>query len=243
VKTLILGATGGIGRALARCLAARGHDLVLAARCMADLSAEAAHLRLCYGVDVDWLAVDATDPVAVGVQMAVLRDDLTLRNLMFPVGLAHAQDDCLLCETDTINLIHANLTSIITTISLLLPMLIESGGGNIVGFGSVAAVRGRSANVVYAAAKRGLESYFESLRHRVAASGVRIQLYRLGYVATQMSFGRILSFPVAAPDWIARRVADGLDRDLGLVHLPRFWAAITPLVRAMPWPFYRKVKF
>jgi NAD(P)-dependent dehydrogenase (short-subunit alcohol dehydrogenase family) len=122
-------------------------------------------------------------------------------------------------------------------------MLIESGGGNIVGFGSVAAIRGRGANVVYAAAKRGLESYFESLRHRTAASGVRVQFYPLGYVATQMSFGHPMRFPVAAPEWIARRVADGLDRDLGLVHLPRFWAGIAPVVRAVPWRLYRKARF
>jgi hypothetical protein len=70
-----------------------------------------------------------------------------------------------------------------------------------------------------------------------------VQFYRLGYVATQMSYGRPLAFPVAAPEWIARRVANGLRRDLGVVHLPRFWAGITPAVRAVPWRLYRNLKF
>jgi short-subunit dehydrogenase len=240
VRSLILGASAGVGRALGRSLAARGHDLLLAARGDADLAAEATHLRLVHGANVDWLAVDATDPAAAA---ALLRNGPAPRNLLFPVGLAVTNDDCLLPDADTIALININLTSVITTVAALLPALIESGGGNIVGFGSIAAIRGRGANAVYAAAKRGLEGYFESLRHRTAATGVRVQFYRLGYVATQMSYGRPMMLPAANPEWIAERVADGLDRDLGLVHLPRFWAAIAPVVRAVPWRIYRNAKF
>ena len=243
MRSLVFGASAGVGRALARCLAAKGHDLVLAARSAADLEAESAHLRLYHGVNVEWMALDATDPLAVGAGMAALRDRWLPENLLFPVGLADPSDDCFLPEARTVDLIHANLTSVITTVATLLPKMIESGGGNIVGFGSVAAVRGRGANVVYAAAKRGLESYFESLRHRTASSGVRVQFYRLGYVATQMSYGRPLPFPLATPEWVARHVADGLGRDLGVVHLPRFWAGVTLAVRAVPWSLYRKLKF
>jgi short-subunit dehydrogenase len=243
MRSFIFGASAGVGRALARCLAAKGHDLMLAARGTADLEAEAAHLRLCHGVNVEWMTLDAADPVAVTAEMAALRDRWMPQNLLFPVGLADLSDDCLLPEAKAVDLIHANLTSVIAAVAALLPKMMESGVGNIVGFGSVAAMRGRGSNVVYAAAKRGLESYFESLRHRTASSGVRVQFYRLGYVATQMSYGRPLPFPLAAPQWIARRVVDGLGRDLGVVHLPRFWAGITLAVRAVPWRLYRNLKF
>ena len=243
MKSLVFGASAGVGRALGRCLAARGHDLVLASRGAADLAAEAAHLRLSHGVNVDWLALDATDPAAAASQLAALCGNTPPRNLLFPVGLTASDDDCLLPPQETIALINANLTTVIATIATLLPALIESGGGNVVGFGSIAAIRGRGANAVYAAAKRGLESYFESLRHRTAETGVRVQFYRLGYVATQMSYGQPMLLPAADPDSIARRVADGLNRDLGLVHLPRFWAGIAPIVRAVPWRIFRHAKF
>jgi short-subunit dehydrogenase len=242
MRSFIFGASAGVGRALGRCLAERGHDLVLAARGAADLAAEAAHLRLSYGVDVEWLAVDATDPVEVVRRLAPLRDGPLPRNLLFPVGLTHAADNCGLRDADTIALINTNLTVVISTIASLLPMMMEGGGGNIVGFGSVTAIRGRGANVVYAAAKRALESYFESLRHRTAASEVRVQFYRLGYIATQMTFGKSMRLPVADPAWVARQVADGLDLDRGLVHLPRFWAGIAPVVSAVPWWLYRRVR-
>jgi len=241
MRSFVFGASAGVGRALARCLAANGNDLVLAARGEADLAAEAAHLRLSYGVDVQWLVLDATDPAEVATRVAALRNGALPQNLLFPVGLSDDGDDCGLNERASADLINANLSSVIATVSL--PALVEGGAGNIVGFGSVAAVRGRSGNVVYAAAKRGLESYFESLRHRTASTEVRVQFYRLGYVATQMSYGRSLPFPVAEPEWIAEQVAAGLGRDLGLVHLPRFWGLIVPAVRAVPWWLFRKSKF
>jgi short-subunit dehydrogenase len=243
MRSLIFGATSGVGRELARCLARRQHDLVLAARGEVDLAAEAAHLRLSFGVEVQWIRLDATDPISVSAQIAKACGEPIPSNLLFPVGLAEAGDDCLLPAEKTVDLIHANLTTVIASVASLLPKLLESSCGNVVGFGSIAAVRGRGANVVYAAAKRGLEGYFESLRHRTASSGVRVQFYRLGYVATQLNYGRTQPFRAAAPAWIAERVADGLGRDLGLVHLPRFWAGVVPVVRAVPWWFYRRIQF
>ena len=47
---------------------------------------------------------------------------------------------------------------------------------------------GGDANMVYAAAKRGLESYL-SLRHAFSDSDVLIQFYVLGYLETNLSFG------------------------------------------------------
>jgi short-subunit dehydrogenase len=97
--------------------------------------------------------------------------------------------------------------------------------------------------MVYAAAKRGLESYFESIRHRTSASGVRVQFYRLGYVDTQMSFGRKMPFPMVSPDQVARHVVRYLGRDLGLVHYPRFWFAIGAILKSLPWIIYRRLQF
>jgi short-subunit dehydrogenase len=65
VTTLIFGASAGVGRALARRLAARGDNLVLVARNSRDLEAEAAHLRTTFGIAVNWLTTDASSPQAV----------------------------------------------------------------------------------------------------------------------------------------------------------------------------------
>ena len=67
--------------------------------------------------------------------------------------------------------------------------------GVIVGFGSIAGARGRSRNIVYAAAKRGLQTYFESLRHGHLPSALRVQFHRLGFLRSNLTFG--MKLPLA----------------------------------------------
>ncbi len=243
MRTLVFGASAGIGRALARALAAKGHDLVLVARDLRDLEAEAAHLRLTLGVGVECLVLDATMPERVAEAMARLAPEPPILNLLFAVGMTSPRDTVASAPAEAAALIDANLVSVMAAVATLLPRLREADRGNIVGIGSVAAIRGRNANVAYAAAKRGLESYFESLRHALSATGIRVQLYRLGYVDTQMSFGKKLMLPMASAEQVADRIVRGLGRDVGLAHVPAFWAGVALAVRNMPWAIFRRLEF
>jgi short-subunit dehydrogenase len=240
---LIVGATSGLGRALSRALAERGHDLLLIGRDPGDLRAEAGHLHTVYGVRVATLAADAGSPDlfvdAVSAATAAFGD---IRTMLFPIGMSRPDDFAASPLVQTRALLDVNFTSVAALIEALLPRL-HSADGVIVGFGSVASARGRSANVVYAAAKRALESYFESLRHRLSATQVRVQFYRLGYLDTQQSIGKRLFLPKAAPELIARSVAENLDRDLGIVTRPRLWRLVTLVVRLLPWRLFRRLKF
>lgn len=242
MTTVIIGASAGVGRALGRALAAEGHALFLVARHAQDLDAEARHLRTLYGADIAWAAADAAEPAAL---VEALRGVAAkpVRHLLFPLGLSEENDDGGLDVAAIRRLVDVNLTSVMAVTALLLPRMLEANEGTIVGFGSVAAIRGRGSNIAYAAAKRGLESYFESLRHRLAPTGVAVQFYRLGYVASQMSFGKKLPFPAIAPEQVAAHVTRYLGWDQGLRHLPRYWAGIGAVVRALPWFVYRRLRF
>ena len=245
MTTLIFGASAGVGRQLCRAFAAKGQDLLIVARNCLDLEAEAAHCRLIYGVNVDFIAVDASDPAQVYnslVEYAAIRKPL-MHNLILPIGAATADDDVFNSSAAMCALLHTNLTSIMVAIGAFLPHMMSTGSGNIIGFGSVAAIRGRRSNVAYSAAKRGLESYFESLRHSTASSGVRVQFYRLGYIATQQTFGKKLLLPILASSEVARRVVANLDRDIGLASVPQFWSVVGLLLRFLPWRIYRRLEF
>lgn len=124
-----------------------------------------------------------------------------------------------------------------------LPDVMRLPRARVVGFGSIAAVRGRKANVVYSASKRGLESYFESLRHLTANTGVIVQFYRLGYVETQQSFGQRLLFPVVTPEQVARDIMARAGRDFGVRFFPGFWRLIALAVAWLPWRLYKNLDF
>ena len=87
----------------------------------------------------------------------------------------------------------------------LLPQL-TANRGTLVALGGIAAVRGRSRNVIYAAAKRGLESFCESLRQGHEPQAPSVQCWRLGFVATNLTYGVTCS--ERPPRRIARR-SDG----------------------------------
>lgn len=243
MSALIVGATSGLGRALSRVLAERDNNLVLVGRDPTDLGAEASHLHAVYGVTVATVAADAAAPDLfvdkVSDATAAFGD---IRMILFPIGMSRPDDVAASPLAQARTILDVNFTSVSTLIEALLPRLLE-GDGVIVGFGSVAAVRGRSRNVVYSAAKRALESYFESLRHRLSSTQVRVQFYRLGYLDTQQSFGKRLLLPKAAPELIARDVARNLDRDLGIITRPRFWCVVTSVVRRLPWWLFRRLNF
>lgn len=239
-----MGATAGVGRALCEALAARGDALLLVATDLRDLEAQASHLRLTHGAEVEIVAADAScpDELLDKVTTAAHRFG-DIQGMLFPIGVSKGGDDGALSLDDARALVNANLVTIMAVVGQFLPAMLAANRGTIVGFGSIAAIRGRGANVVYAAAKRGLASYFESLRHIAAPSQVRVQFYQLGYVETQQTFGRRLLFQPAKPAEVAAVVVRNLDRDVGMLHLPRCWRLIAWLISALPWAIYKRMRF
>ena len=241
---VVVGASAGLGRALAQALARRGRSLLLVASDERDLVCLAADLRLTCGVEARVLAHDAVDHegLATAVDAAIPKDEW-LEALLFPIGTSDDHDDATLPGGRAEALVNINLLAVTSVVARLVPRMLARRRGVIVGFGSIAAERGRGRNVVYAAAKRGLESAFESFRHRFEPLGLSVVLYTLGYVDTNLAFGRPLPFPKADPRRLAERVCDDLGRARGKRFLPGGWRFVAFAVRAMPWFLYRRARF
>ena len=238
----VVGASAGLGRALAEALARDSRPLLLVASDKQDLDAQAADLRIRFGGETRALAVDVSAARAAE-EIATALEGKPIDGLLFPVGAVDEDDDGRLAGERLERLMRVNLISIMTITARLLPRMRAQGRGVIVGFGSVAAARGRSRNVVYSAAKRALESYFESLRHAEEACGIAVALYVVGFMDTNQAFGRQLRLPLARPEHVARRVRNELGRRRGRSHLPRWWWPVTCALRALPWPAYRRMRF
>lgn len=244
MRALIVGASAGVGRALCEALAQHGAALLLVASDARDLDALAVHLRLVYRAEVETVAVDATRVAECIEEISRAAASFGLiDSLYFPIGASRWDDHGLLGMDQAGAILNSNLAVVIGLTAQFLPQLLALPQAQIVGFSSIAAIRGRKTNMVYSAAKRGLESYFESLRHLTAATGVRVQLYRLGYVATQQSFGQRLLFPVVTPRQVAQEVLRNHGKDIGKRFFPRYWALIALAVSWLPWTIYKKLDF
>jgi short-subunit dehydrogenase len=244
MNALIVGASAGIGRELCEALGSRGIGLLIVASDIRDLLPLSEHIKLLYGVKVQVIEVDVSKTRECVALIAKASEDFgVIDDIYFPIGVSRNDDCGLLDLDDSINILNANLVGIIAITSYFLPKLLALSRANIVGFGSIAAVRGRSSNVVYAVAKRGLESYFESLRHITSRTNIRIQFYKLGYVETQQSFGKTLIFPSVSPRKVVKKVLSNLGKDTGEVFYPRFWSAISITISLLPWFLYRRLNF
>jgi short-subunit dehydrogenase len=243
VNCVIVGASAGLGRALAETFAAAGYDLVLVASDRRDLDANASDLRIRYRLNVVSVEADVARDDGWGERLSAAVAGVGGADvLLLPIGAVDDADDGSLPAQGVHRLVGVNFVSVVQTVTMLLPVMRGRERAAIVGFGSVAATRGRSANVVYAASKRALESYFESLRHACQGTHVTVRFFVLGYLDTALAYGRRLPFPVASPGHLAARVRDGLWRDAPASYFPRWWRPICAMLRWLPWPVFRRMR-
>ena len=241
-SAIVIGASSGLGRALATELATAGYALLLVASDRRDLDALAASLHLVHGIAVKTLALDLGREADPGARVVSALEGMPQPDaLLLPAGQSREDDDFSLDAAAIGQLLAVNLHAPLGIVHALMPMLVEAHG-TIVLFGSVAAVRGRGRNVVYAAAKRALVSLYESLRQRHRSRELSVQLYELGFMATNLTYGMKLPLPAADPRDVARRVVRGLRSGSSRRSVPGWWAIVALLVRGLPWFVFRRLR-
>lgn len=243
MTAVVVGGSSGLGRALCEALAAHGRDVVIVASAIEDCRRLADHLHLRYGVTACPLAIDARDPARFGAQLARDLDGLDpITELFVPIGLAFDDDQVGEAHSRFEQLWRVNYAAVVSAIEALLPRLAPDGA-RIAGFGSIAAIRARNRNVQYAAAKSALRTYFEGLRHALAATPHTAQFYVVGYIASGQSFGKTQLFPPMTAEAAARRILRDGTRDFGRRFLPRYWALVAAMLRLMPWRIFSRLSF
>lgn len=239
-SVLVVGATSGLGRALAAQYARRGARVIVAGRSNDRVAATAADLRVRYGADVGEIAFDALDPSAPARTAAALAmyEDLDL--LVFALGDNGSADAPL--QAAEIARVHAvNFGAIAALLAHLLPSLRRRKGAAFVFVGSVAADRGRRGNFVYASAKAALATYAEGLGALLHADGVSVTLVKLGWVDTRLSYGMVpASLTMSAPS-AARAIEAAVRRRRGVVYVPWPWRFVMLAVRAIPAAILRRL--
>ncbi len=192
MKVLLLGATKGMGRALARAMVARGDRLHLLGRDLADLERSARDLesRGPGGTVVTCSWCDLGEPDSF---RPVIRDaDAQVEGFdtaVVTAGLFATQDELEADRALAGRLLTLDFVNTVLFCEELRSLFLERGGGTLCVFSSVAGERGRKPVVLYGAAKAGLTRYLEGLDHRFRARGLRTVCVKPGFVRTSMTEG------------------------------------------------------
>ncbi len=201
---IVTGASSGIGAATARELGLRGATVVLAARRVPELEAQAEAIRASGGeaLPIRTDVADGADVMALAERAlaAFGKVDVLVNNAgaswMRP--LASSPPDGI---TD---LVGVNLLGAMLLTRAVLPGMLARGSGAIISVGSLS---GRVAmEPLYSATKYGLRGFSLALRRQLAGSGVTVSLVAPGNIATAMT-GHI-DAQLPEPGLVATAIAD-----------------------------------
>jgi short-subunit dehydrogenase len=226
---VVTGASSGIGAAIARELADRGHQVTLVARSVDKLDQLAAELRES-GARANVLAADLSDrPTRAGLlgritELGLVPDILINNAGLSTLGPVHAAD-----PATELNMIEVDVVAVADLCTRFLPGMVERGRGALLNVSSTAAFQPLPGQAAYGAGKAFVLSYTQSLAGELRGTGVTATALCPGPVDT--GFGEtagfekddaeaaLPSFMWVSPEVVAKTAVDGLARGR-LVAIP-----------------------
>jgi len=233
---LVIGASSGIGEALARRLAAEGTRVALVGRREPELRRLMGEINSAAGEDrAAAIAHDvrATAEIPELVQgIARVLGGLDLVIYAAGVMPAVAEDEYNTAKDR--QMIEVNLVGAVAWLNPVAERMANLGRGTIVGIGSVAGDRGRSGNPVYCTSKAALHAYLEALRNRLARAGVKVVTIKPGFIDTAMTRGKDGLFWVISADRAAEIILDKVRRGTATAYVPARWRMVMAIIRSIP---------
>ena len=246
MKVALLGASKGMGRALARQLAERGDALCLLGRDRADLQRSAADLAIrgASGA-VGIVDCDLLEPTSFAAALDAAVTALGgLDAVVVTAGLFATQDELERDAALRARLLAADFTNTVLFCELARERLLAAGGARrLCVFSSVAGDRARKPVILYGAAKAGLSHYLTGLDHKFHAAGMRTILVKPGFVKTGMTAGLPVPPFAGEPEAVAARVVRAIDRGTPVVYVPGMWRWVMLVIRMLPRALMRRIGF
>jgi 3-oxoacyl-[acyl-carrier protein] reductase len=181
---LVTGASGGIGKAIAKALHAQGATVAISGTNKEKLDALAGEL----GDRVFVLPCDLRDRAAVGklgeeAEKALGQVDILVNN----AGITHDNLFMRMKDEEWDDVIAVNLTSVFVLIRTILRNMMRRRYGRIVNIASISGVLGNPGQPNYAASKAGLVGMTKSLAREVSARGITANCIAPGFISTPMT--------------------------------------------------------
>jgi short-subunit dehydrogenase len=242
---LIVGASSGIGEALARRLAREGYRVAVLGRRAENLQAICASLnaetgRQCaFPYSHDVTHYDSVPPAF----QTVLRDLGRLDVVVYASGVQPA------VEVNEYNFekdrapIETNVLGALAWLDQAALYFERQGSGHIVGISSVAGERGRVGYPAYQASKAAFSSFLESLRNRLTRHGVHVLTVKPGMVETEMLRNIKRRMWVISPDQAAADIYRAIKSRKQVIFTPARWALVMLVIRNIPSFIFRRMAF
>ena len=231
----LVGASEGLGAALARRMSAEGAELFLSARGRDGLQSLADDLPGRAHV----VPLDVADEASVADAAEKVGDVdgmVYLAAVYWPTGAAEwsAQENIAMADI--------NFTGAMRVLGHVVPQMVARDSGHIVITGSLSGFRGLPGAVGYTASKAGLMALAEAMRADLWRSGVRVQLANPGFIKTRLTDKNNFRMPfLMTPEQAADEMMHLMHDDAAFDrHFPMVFSWLFRLSRFLPnWAYYR----
>lgn len=247
-RVWIVGASSGIGEALALELARRGARLALSARGRERLEA------VCAACDAAARPAHHTDPPAPALALALdlsradelerARDQLLadwggIDLVVFNAGTYRPLRAWELSAQAVRETLETNLVGTMSATAAVLPTLLAQGHGAIALVGSVAGYGGLPKATVYGPSKAALINFAEVLHLDLSQRGIGVFLIDPGFVATPLTAQNDFAMPaLQTPAQAAAAIVDGFARGDFEIHFPKRFTRVLKLLQLLPRRLY-----
>lgn len=243
-RAVLVGASSGIGAALALRLAREGYILALLARRVDLLNEVCKTINQEYGESHAFpYEHDAENTDSIPDLLREIVSDLGGLDLFiynagvnFPPG-----PDTLDFEQDR-KMIAVNVIGAMAWLTPVADMFKSMRGGQIVGISSVAGDRGRVGNPGYNTSKAALTTYLEALRNRLTRYGVHVLTVKPGFVKTDMLKAAQGATPFTiSPERAADDIWNALRKHKQVIYTASIWRWIMLAIQHVPSVIFRRL--
>lgn len=231
-KVAIIGATSGIGRALAKEMHSRDYIVGVTGRRTERL--EELKYQLKKRIHIQYMDVKKLDDAVDQLnQLTASMDGLDI--IVLNAGVARYRDESTGRKTD-LHVIDVNIRGFANLASYCFDEFEEQGYGQIVGISSIAGFFGWGLNVPYNASKAFVNNYLQGYRQKANHSDADITVTTIipGFVESEMTEDKKDLFWVASKQKAARQIADAIERQKDEAYITKRWRLIAWLVKIIP---------
>ena len=231
----LVGASEGLGAALAHKLSAAGAEVIVSAR-GAERCAEVA---TALPGRAHAVAVDVRDDASVAEAAKTVGE---IDGLVYLAGVYWPMPSTEWRAAEVTAMADVNFTGAVRVLGAVIPGMVARDAGHVVLTGSLSGFRGLPGAIGYTASKAGVMNLAESMRADLWRTGVRVQLANPGFIRTRLTDKNDFAMPfLMTPEDAAQEMFELMcDEGAFQRHFPRLFSLVFRLSRLLPdWAYYR----
>lgn len=230
----IVGASEGLGRAVAEAVSRAGAEVIVSARNEERLQALADNLPgKAKAVPVDVASRESVEAAAKAA--GELDGMIFLAGVYWPIKSTEWRADEAEAMADI------NFTGAVRVLGAVMPSFVAKDAGHVVLTGSLSGFRGLPGAIAYGASKAGVMSLAETMRADLRGTGVEVQLSNPGFIKTRLTEKNDFDMPfIMSAEAAAAEMMKQMNRTSFKSSFPFLFSLVFRGSQFLPdWAYYR----